>query len=126
MSHGWATYLGNNPNKLPRSCLRKLKELYDIGKSNKKLKVNAERAHQILVDTLIFDRWDHQLDLTVPKIKAFFSLTGRKMDEAITALEIPFDDVDAVSRRLVECERHATALSLLDEDCSEMAGGIDS
>ena len=48
------------------------------------------------------------------------------MDEAITALEIPFDDVDAVSRRLVECERDATALSLLDEDCSEMAGGIDS
>ena len=48
------------------------------------------------------------------------------MDEAITALEIPFDDVDAVSRRLVECERDTTALSLLDEDCSMMAGGIDS
>jgi len=97
---------------------KKLKELYDIGKNKKKLKVNAERAHQILVDTLIFDRWDHQLDLTVPKIKAFFSLTTRKMDEDISALEIPFEDIDTVSRRLVECERDITALSLLDKDCS--------
>ena len=52
--------------------------------------------------------------------------SNRKMDDAITALEISFDDVDSISRRLVECERDDTALSLLDEDCSMMAGGIDS
>jgi hypothetical protein len=68
----WAAYPGNNPNKLTKECLAKLKELYKIGKYNKKQKVGAGRAHQILVDTLLFDKWDKQLDLTVPKIKAFF------------------------------------------------------
>ena len=33
----WAGYPGNNPNKLSSECLEKFKELYDIGKTNKKL-----------------------------------------------------------------------------------------
>ena len=52
----WAGYPGNNPNKLSLPCLIKLKELYDIGKVNKKQKVGAERAHQILLDTVVVDR----------------------------------------------------------------------
>ena len=34
----WAGYPSNNPNKLSAPCLLKLKELYDIGKVNKKQK----------------------------------------------------------------------------------------
>lgn len=34
---------------------------YNIGKVNKRQKVGAERAHQIILDTLIFDKWDQQL-----------------------------------------------------------------
>eukprot|EP00957_Ditylum_brightwellii_P134524 10255546-Ditylum_brightwellii.AAC.1 len=55
------------------------------------------------------------------KIKTFFSLTTRNLEEAISSLEIPFEDVDAVSRHLVECGRDITALSLLDKDCSMYA-----
>ena len=97
----WAGYPGNNPNKLSSECLEKLKELYDIGKRNKKQTVGAERAHQILVETLLFDKWDKQLDLTVPKIKAFFQMTPAKMDDAIQISALPAKDVEEASRSLI-------------------------
>ena len=112
----WAGYPGNNPNKLTQACLSKLKELCDIGKVNKKQKVGAERAHQILLDTLIFDKWDQQLDLTVPKIKALFQMTPKKMGNAVNASEIPSEDVDEASRQLVDIELQFSALSMMDDD----------
>ena len=112
----WAGYPGNNPNKLSQECLVKLKELYDVGKVNKKQKVGAERAHQILLDTLIFNKWDQQLDLTVPKIKAFFQMTPKKMEDAIDTSEIPSDDVDEASRHLIEQEIEISALSMMESE----------
>mmetsp|Transcript_21013 Transcript_21013/g.29472 ORF Transcript_21013/g.29472 Transcript_21013/m.29472 type:complete len:980 (-) Transcript_21013:30-2969(-) len=110
----WAAYPGNNPNKISQECCVKLKELYNIGKVNKKQKVGAERAHQILLDTLIFDKWDQQLDLTVPKIKAFFQMTPRKMEDVINAAEIPSEDVDEASRDIIQDELEMSALTMID------------
>ena len=109
----WAGYPGNNPSKLSVQCLSKLKELYDIGKVNKKRKVGAERAHQILLDTVVVDRWDQKLALTVPKIKAFFQLTPRKMEDAIESHELAADDVANATALLVERERDLEAMDML-------------
>lgn len=38
------------------------------------------------------------------------------MDDTINTLEIPFEDVNEISRRLVDRDRNSTALSLLDDD----------
>ena len=86
------------------------------GKDNNKRKVCAERAHQILVDTVLFDKWDQQLDLTVPKIKAFFAMTPKKMEDALKDLEIPCEDVESAARDLVECEHECSAQTLMDNE----------
>jgi hypothetical protein len=112
----WAAYPENNPNKLTKECLAKLKELYEIGKHNKKQKVGAERAHQILDDTLLFDKWDKQLDLAVPKIKAFFQMSPKKMEDALNDLVIPDEDVDSAIRNAAECERECSAQTLMDDE----------
>ena len=115
----WSEYPGNNPNKLNKDCLVKLKELYDFGKINKKQKVNADRAHQILVDTILVGEWAAQLDLTVPKIKAFFSMTPTKQRSTIEQLSIDPADLQQAEEALVETERNTEALSLLDIDQEE-------
>lgn len=89
----WAKYPGNNPYKMQYDCIAKLKELYDIGKTSKKQKVTAERAHQILVDTIISDDWEQQLVVTVPKIKSFFQMTPARMRDAIKETKSPREDV---------------------------------
>ena len=68
----WATYPGN-PYKFTLPFLLKLKDLYDIGKDNKKHMVGAERAHQILLDTVVVDHWDEKVIVTVLKSKRSFS-----------------------------------------------------
>ena len=96
--------------------LCKIERTLHIGKVNKKQKVGAERAHQIILDTLIFDKWDQQLDLTVPKIMAFFQMTQRKMEDVINAAEIPSYDVDEASRHLIEDELEMSALAMMESD----------
>lgn len=64
----WDGYLGNNPYKLNQTCIMKLRELYNIRKTNKMKKVGADRAHQILLEMVIFDQWDQQLVVKVPKV----------------------------------------------------------
>jgi hypothetical protein len=78
--------------------------------------VGAERAHQILVDTLLFDKWDQQLDLTVPKIKAFFQMSPKKMEDALNDLVIPDEDVDSAIRHVAECKRECLAQTLMDDE----------
>lgn len=80
---GWARYPGNNPYKMKGTCLEKLKELYDVGKKSKNQKITSERAHKILMDTILIDDWEQKLAVTVPKIKSFFQKTPAKMSEAI-------------------------------------------
>ena len=110
----WAGYPGNNPNKLSLKCLFKLKELYDIGKINKKRKVGAERAHQILLDTVIVDHWDEKLVVTVPKIKAFFQLSPKKMQDTISTQEIETNQIHEAAMELVDNERDMNAIDMLD------------
>ena len=112
----WAEYPGNDLHRLSKQCLEKLKELYDIGKNNKKRKVGAERAHQILIDTILLKNWDQQLDVTVPKIKAFFAMTPTKQKNTIDQLLIDTEDVKEATEDLLENERNAQALSLVDVD----------
>mmetsp|Transcript_4151 Transcript_4151/g.8033 ORF Transcript_4151/g.8033 Transcript_4151/m.8033 type:complete len:122 (-) Transcript_4151:72-437(-) len=114
MTYRWAEYPGNSQNKLSIEYLVKLKELYDIGKKNKKQKVSAERAHQILIDTILVDKWADQLDVTVPKIKAFFSMNPAKQKGTIEQLSIEPEALTEAVRELVEDERNAEALSLVD------------
>ena len=71
LSEGWAGYPGNNPHKLSYDSLKVLKELYDLGKNNKKHTVSAERAHDILSNSILADKWDEKLIFIVPRIKAF-------------------------------------------------------
>src|SRR5687768_2143922 len=49
----WSAYAGNNSCKLKPKVINKMRDLYKIGKKNRKCKVGAERAHKILVDSLI-------------------------------------------------------------------------
>ena len=60
VSEGWARYPGNNPQKLSYDSLKVLKELYDLGKNNKKHTVSAERAHDILSNSILADKWDEK------------------------------------------------------------------
>ena len=112
----WAEYPGNDPHRLSKNCLEKLKELYDLGRNNKKRKVSAERAHQILVDTVLVGKWEEMLDVTVPKIKAFFAMTPSKQKSTIDQLSIDTEDVKVATEDLLENERNAEALSLVDVD----------
>ena len=81
--------------------MMKLVELYQIGKANKKRKISANRAKEILNTTLISDRWYDQLIVTVPKIKAFFSMAPAKMQIALQKAELDQDDVDNAAAELV-------------------------
>ena len=95
-----------------------LKELYDLGKNNKKHTVSAERAHDILSNSILADKWDEKLILTVPRIKAFFQLTPSKMIETLNTNEINNDDVKLVTLNIVRDERDANAVELItDTDC---------
>lgn len=111
----WAKYPGNNPYSLSADCMKKLKELYDIGKTSKKRKVGAERAHQIVLQTTLVDKWNEKLTLTVPKIKAFFSLTPGKMEDALNKLAIEKSDVEAAEAKLIDIEREVEAYGLDDD-----------
>ena len=53
------------------------------GKINKNTRVTAEKAYNILHETVIKYNWVPQLTLSVPKIKSFFSKTPEKMEEVM-------------------------------------------
>ena len=97
-------YPGNNPYSLPKECMHKLAELYEIGTTSKKKKVTAERAHQILIDNYFMDQWDAIVDITVPKIKAFFSLPRAKMKASVDTFCIDSDIVDEATQAIVDIE----------------------
>lgn len=84
--HGWAMYPGNTGWKLSYYVLQKLNQLYLMGKDDKKRKVSADRALRIVLDEVVFDNWYEQLSVTVPKIKAFFSLSSLKQSKLLEAM----------------------------------------
>ena len=70
-----------------------LRELYNIVQNNKNNKVSAYREHEIILYTLLLNKWDQKLDFMIPKIKYFFQITPRIMDESINTSEIPEGDI---------------------------------
>ena len=111
---GWAKHPWNDPNRLPHHCILKLMELYNMGNQDKKNKVSAERSHQIIVQDILFDQWDLQLDVTIPKIKAFFSMTPARMSRTLQTAELVDDDVLNAEMELVQCENADESLLPMD------------
>ena len=62
--------------------LCKLSDLYQLGHVDKKRKISADRALRILIEELIYDDWEQQVVISVPRIKAFFSLSPAKQNNA--------------------------------------------
>lgn len=51
-----ANYPGNNPYKLNQDCLLKLRELYDVGKDSKKARFSADRAHIVIIESVVLKK----------------------------------------------------------------------
>lgn len=121
---GWAKYPGNVGTRMNAKVMHKLHQLYIRGKEQKKRKVSADRALQIVRDEIIYADWNQQLDVTIPKIKAFFSMTPAKqtklLEEALenaeaTPLLNQFDDsVQLTELKGIESEKQYVAMNLLD------------
>ena len=116
----WDKYTGNCAEKMSNVVLRKLQGLYDIGKQDKKRKLSADRALQIILDEIISDNWDERLIVTVPRIKAFFGLTPAKQQNAIqdSFTQVEHNEFNVSVREfeeeLVENDTEAAAESPLD------------
>ena len=97
--------------------MAKLVELYNIGKANKKHKVSADWAKEILNTMLIHARWDDQLIITVPKIKAFFSMAPSKiMVRAIELAEVEQVDVDQAAAEQVHEQNNQEQTELNEQE----------
>ena len=121
MRCNWAKYPGNNPYSLSCECMKKLKELYDIGIESKNKKFSPERAQQVLLETDFIDRWDEKFDITIPKIKAFFSMKPSKMIETLQTNTIEAEAVEAAAAEIADAERENKAATLMDvEDIEDM------
>ena len=68
---------------MPQCCINKLHNLYHHGKEFKTWKVSIDQAHKILAADVILHDWYAQCIVTVPNIKASFSLTPIKMTEIL-------------------------------------------
>lgn len=116
LAYGWARYGGNSKdNSFSKECIETLVGLYALGKDKKK-KVSAERAHQVVIDTVLVGLWDEMLYCSVAKIKAFFSLSEGKMKKAIAEQQVEEGDVYEIARGIIQEEREEGALSLIDEE----------
>lgn len=58
----------------------------------------------MLLNSIVANCWDQKLILTVPKVKAFFQLTPRKMEETLKSNELQDNDVEAAALLLAERE----------------------
>ena len=62
----------------------------------KNRQITAEKAYDILFDTVIKYGWQQKMTLSIPKIKSFFSKTPAKMEDTIQGVsdEITNDDME--------------------------------
>ena len=82
-----------------------------MGNVNKKQKVSSERAHKILLDTLMYNKWEQKFDVTVSKIKGFFSMTPQKQIDSIESSEIPLEYMDEALTTILNTEKHCSELT---------------
>lgn len=92
----------------------KLKELYDLGAKNKEHRVSAERAQRILLETVLLDKWEEKLTVTIAKIKSFFSADHAKQRRAIELEVLEAQDVERATDEIIAAEEAKHALDLLD------------
>ena len=65
------------------------------------------------MDTIVFSSWYLKLDITMPKIKALFSLNPDKMTKVVELEEIEQELVDDIARSQAHDEIRNDSLSLL-------------
>ena len=109
---GWAVYPGNTQEKMSDIVLAELRKMFVIGKIDKKRRVSAESAFQQVVDGVIFDNWDQQLVVSVPRIKAYFSMIKKEQDKNISDPKANDDNVTYCHMvdRMEEHEVHSECL----------------
>ena len=89
----WVQYPGNTRFTLKTEIKTELQKLYTRGKGdkNKNRIITAEKAYNILHETVTKYAWEQKLTLSVPKIKPFFFNTSEKMEEIMEQMEIDGD-----------------------------------
>ena len=100
-------------------CLRRLKDLYDVGKANKKLKYTAEKALDVLLCEIVCDEWDARIDVTISKIKAFFSMSKKKMEDVIVSRIIDYELVEQEEIIMMNDLQEAESMGLENVDMDE-------
>jgi hypothetical protein len=65
------------------------------GNKDKSAKVSAERARDLLVEDSIRSDWEEQLNISIPKIKAFFSKNKTDMDKLMAQCKVLTEAADA-------------------------------
>ena len=115
----WATYPGNTTDKISKPVLHALRELYQLGASDKKRKVSADRALQILFDGILLDNWEEKMVVTVPRIKAFFSITPAKQKSLLMQKKGSNED-DEFNTSVQVLEEHE-----VHKECMDTANSLE-
>jgi hypothetical protein len=102
---------------MPHSCIVKLQQLYQQRKDCKSRKVCTDKAHQIFLTEIIPNDWYGQRIVTVATIKAFFSLTLKKMDDMSQATSSEEED-----QHFVEQIDQEELVSVVEEEENEAMG----
>ena len=98
--------------------MQKLHELYLLGASEKKKKVSAERALEILKEEVIATNWYMRLLVTIPKIKVFFSTQPSKQKELIEeALQHDTNNQEFDQLVAAQEQHEASEEDALEMDC---------
>lgn len=117
---GWAKQRGNTPHRLPAYVQMKLKEWYVIGMRDKKRKISAEQALQHLLENNLNGQWHDQMIVTVPKIKAYFSMSPARQQSMTqqqpeSSTEQAYDALVTAEEQIeLQNEEATNATSLLD------------
>jgi hypothetical protein len=96
-NNGWACYPKNQPQRpMKLETMKALIGWWMQGNKDKSAKVSAERARDLLVEGIIRGDWEEQLNLSIPKIKAFFSKNKTDMDKLMAQCKVLTEAADAV------------------------------
>ena len=105
--HFWAQKKTRSNKSLPNDVLDQLFQWAQLGKRDKSRKLTAEKAVEDLNSNMNRYVWDAQMNTTLARIKAYFSLTTAKMKEMM-------DQHTALSDEQEEC----AAQRLVDEEAT--------
>ena len=75
----------------------------------------------MLIKTVLNESWDEKLIVTVPRIKAFFSLTPTKMKETPSSRVVDNEQVLHETADIVAQARDEGAMDLLDIEMNRLS-----